>query len=161
MPSRHTVQKVRQSRQRPVAQARGCLPVAALDPRGVAIIREPGGCCRVTGDLGALTLLPQASDTNVAATLEMMRARCSCWRSFMLAMVLDVSGGAVSNHQSGSDARTRVCRVSEQYERGKKTKKGVSVCDEQEEREEKHANKEGAFWNGTEGRRRVYHGRRS
>lgn len=40
-------------------------------------------------DLGALTLLPQARDTKVAATLEMMRARCSCCRSFMLAMVAD------------------------------------------------------------------------
>lgn len=59
MPSRHTVRRSG----RAVSDR---LPLALS--RHVAIV----------WDLDALTLLPQAKDTKVAATLERMRARCSC-----------------------------------------------------------------------------------
>lgn len=80
MPSRHTEHRCG----RAVSDHLLELALACVLPltRGAAIVQELGECCRVTRNFGggvdALTLLPQASDTNVAATLEMMRARCSC-----------------------------------------------------------------------------------
>lgn len=69
MPSRHTVRR----RGRAVSDRSPC---SSLE---VAPGCEPT-CRDCTGTRGliALTLLPQARDTKVAATLEKMRARCSC-----------------------------------------------------------------------------------
>lgn len=69
MPNRHTIRR----RGRAVSDRLARVLRLPLAPsRHVAIVQgEAWG-------LIALTLLPQARDTKVAATLERMRARCSC-----------------------------------------------------------------------------------
>lgn len=88
---------------------------------------EGGARCEVQRNLMAHTLLPHARDITVAATLEMMRARCSL-RSCIFAKAARKRGDQDASHRAGIDSNRQAVGVWEEAGFGT-FKQGKSVMD--------------------------------